>query len=518
MKDNQTESLDFNTLTDSLGVVGNALSNDSEKSLNVSFTRIEPFLKTLVTSTDRLTDQIERLNDVQSSIVSNEERKSVEDLSELRAKSRPDAHLFLVQPINGLSKSINDLTELLKDLDVTSVGAGSSGGSGIGAGGAALAAAAGAAAGAMITGESTPTAETVEQKQDPENYETKSTAKEESLSATETTKKAFNSIGDSTSEAVDTTGNVTKSIGDFTSKAVDAGGTGTKEIGNFTSKAVDYVGDGLKKLGQAVGGDIGNKLTKGGDEVKLGAVKIKSDFDKGGDELKAGAKVIKSAFDKGGDELKVGAAKIKSDFDKVTQSSPQPASQPQTNITQPKPPAAPVPQPQTNITQSKPPPKPVTQPINTQVQNLTPAKKTEVSPSIAPVPIESKMESLPKIEPVSRLASVENTINQELSNKANVSNLEGVQKTIDDQMSLARMIPEANMERIANGVLAKTQMIESIESSTEIASPIFMNDQSNLMTPNLTQTTLQSGSVTSSDEVPQPNYFNGGELELELYP
>jgi hypothetical protein len=67
-------------------------------------------------------------------------------------------------------------------------------------------------------------------------------------------------------------------------------------------------------------------------------------------------------------------------------------------------------------------------------------------------------------------------------------------------------------------MMAKTEEIETKESTIQVADPIMLNQgtQSQAMSQTTAQTVNYG--VPGVDEVPDPNYYNGGELELELYP
>jgi hypothetical protein len=141
MEEQKAEGLQLNTITDSLGVVGSAISNDSaDEPLKVTDS-LEPFLKELVLATNELVNQFEEISLLQKDMMIDDKRRAAEELSELKAKEDDSKNSSLVEPLETLSTALADLTKLIQETDF--------GGGGLGLidiAGAAGAAGAGAAA------------------------------------------------------------------------------------------------------------------------------------------------------------------------------------------------------------------------------------------------------------------------------------------------------------------------------------------------------------------------------------
>lgn len=163
MEEEKAEGLQLNTITDSLGVVGSAMSNDSaDESLKVTDS-LEPFLKELVLVTNELVNQFEELNLLQKDMILDEQRRTAEELAELKSKEENDIKTFsLAEPLENLSTALADLTKLIEETDFGGGGLGDIIAGGVAAAGAAVAAGAAtvvagatgalAATGAMVLG------------------------------------------------------------------------------------------------------------------------------------------------------------------------------------------------------------------------------------------------------------------------------------------------------------------------------------------------------------------------------
>lgn len=121
MEEQPKETLELNTITDSLGIVGSALSNESNGEVKVSSQEsLESFLKTLVFSTNELVNQLEELNIMQKDMMLDEKRKTAEDISEINAKDINGKRLGLVEPLEGLTQAISDLAKLIEGANFSS--------------------------------------------------------------------------------------------------------------------------------------------------------------------------------------------------------------------------------------------------------------------------------------------------------------------------------------------------------------------------------------------------------------
>ena len=163
MEDQRSEKLNAEAITKSLGMVGSALSNDSTDQPNNDSEKLElqEFLKQLVSSTTELASQFEELNILQKDMLLDEQRKTAEELSELKAGEKNEES-SLIEPLNGLTDAITKLIKLIEETDfggssiidtITDVAAGAglaaTGTAAATAGAAVLAGAAGA--GAIVT-------------------------------------------------------------------------------------------------------------------------------------------------------------------------------------------------------------------------------------------------------------------------------------------------------------------------------------------------------------------------------
>lgn len=120
MDEKPKETLELNTITDSLGIVGDAVASDSEGAINISSQEdLESFLKTLIYSTNELVNQLEELNIIQKDLILDEQRRTAENLSELKAKGirSEESGAALTEPLNNLGLAIDNLTELLKTVE-----------------------------------------------------------------------------------------------------------------------------------------------------------------------------------------------------------------------------------------------------------------------------------------------------------------------------------------------------------------------------------------------------------------
>jgi hypothetical protein len=123
MEEKPKEALELDTITDSLGVVGSALSNDSEGETRVSSQEgLESFLKALVSSTNELVNQLEELSIMQKDMMLDEQRRVAEELSEMKAKDRGQVESGLIEPLDNLTKAIDDLTRLVEETDFSGSG------------------------------------------------------------------------------------------------------------------------------------------------------------------------------------------------------------------------------------------------------------------------------------------------------------------------------------------------------------------------------------------------------------
>jgi hypothetical protein len=121
MADQRSEALNASTITESFGMVGSALANDSTDQPNSDSEKLElqEFLKQLVSSTAELASQFEELNILQKDMILDERRKTAEELSELKAgEQKKDSSL--IEPLNGLADAIAKLTKLIEETDFNS--------------------------------------------------------------------------------------------------------------------------------------------------------------------------------------------------------------------------------------------------------------------------------------------------------------------------------------------------------------------------------------------------------------
>ena len=119
MEEQKAEGLQLNTITDSLGVVGSAMSNDSaDEPLKVTDS-LEPFLKELILATNELVNQFEEISILQKDMMVDDKRRTAEELSELKAKEDKTTTTTspLVEPLENLSTAIADLTKLIEETD-----------------------------------------------------------------------------------------------------------------------------------------------------------------------------------------------------------------------------------------------------------------------------------------------------------------------------------------------------------------------------------------------------------------
>lgn len=118
MADPKSETLNAGTITESLGMVGTALSNESADKSNGNNENLElqEFLKQLVSSTTELASQFEELNILQKDALLTEQRKTAEELSELKA-GKQKQETSLIEPLNGLTEAIDRLTKLIEETD-----------------------------------------------------------------------------------------------------------------------------------------------------------------------------------------------------------------------------------------------------------------------------------------------------------------------------------------------------------------------------------------------------------------
>lgn len=118
MADQRSETLNASSITESLGMVGSALSNESADKPNSNNENLElqEFLKQLVSSTTELASQFEELNILQKDMLLSEQRKTAEELSELKA-GKQKQETSLIEPLNGLTESIDKLTKLIEETD-----------------------------------------------------------------------------------------------------------------------------------------------------------------------------------------------------------------------------------------------------------------------------------------------------------------------------------------------------------------------------------------------------------------
>ena len=118
MEDQRSEKLNAGAITESLGMVGSALSNDSTDQPNNDSEKLElqEFLKQLVSSTTELASQFEELTILQKDMILDERRKTAEELSELKAGEKPQQS-SLIEPLNGLTEAIDRLTKLIEETD-----------------------------------------------------------------------------------------------------------------------------------------------------------------------------------------------------------------------------------------------------------------------------------------------------------------------------------------------------------------------------------------------------------------
>jgi len=117
MEEKKAEGLQLDTITDSLGVVGSAISNDStDEPLKVTDS-LEPFLKELVLATNELVNQFEEISILQKNMMVDDKRRTAEELSELKAKEDDSKNSSLVEPLEALSTALADLTKLIQETD-----------------------------------------------------------------------------------------------------------------------------------------------------------------------------------------------------------------------------------------------------------------------------------------------------------------------------------------------------------------------------------------------------------------
>ena len=117
MEEKKAEGLQLNTITDSLGVVGSAISNDSsDEPLKVTDS-LEPFLKELVLATNELVNQFEEISLLQKDMMVDDKRRTAEEISELKAKEDDSKASPLVEPLETLSTALADLTKLIQETD-----------------------------------------------------------------------------------------------------------------------------------------------------------------------------------------------------------------------------------------------------------------------------------------------------------------------------------------------------------------------------------------------------------------